>query len=286
MLKLRSCKTHNRRTSSHSRSFYRRSKAGACFRLRATAIVTFLGLVLLASAEAQAQVDVALSGQTRSYPQSGVAGVTLGYSQLLWGDTSDPFYGYLRPRLELNSAGSYNSANFGVELYPISFLGVRAGGESIQNDQEYSAYDCTTASCLGRFYRTYFQSDLSLALGPLFAQARYGRERWTMAEPRVIDFIEPTSGLALVPTGDSLTLLRGLIGYRFNPEWSVLAVYQTLQADQVDGVSRFAFAAVRFSSSKWSVGLGGGMFSSPLKKREATAIAYFEWAILPSLALR
>jgi len=173
-----------------------------------------------------------------------------------------------------------------MEFYPLSFLGLRAGGESNQNDQAYRAYDCVTYNCLGRFERTYIRTELLLGAGPVFVQGVYQRERWTARHREARAFVEPTSGLALPASGDSQTVLRGVIGVKIGSSWSVAAGYNSVRADQVEGVSRFPFGLVRFNHADWTVGVGAGVFSSPLKDREAAALLTFEWVIRPSVALR
>jgi hypothetical protein len=246
-----------------------------------TAIVIFLFF----SCRAFAGADFNFGSTERSYPLSGVLEADGGYDFLLWGATTSPFYGYLRPHLDGSTAGVYNQLGGSVDFYPISFLGSRFGGESIQNDSKYTAYDCETYVCLGRFYRTYAQAELTVGAGPVFAQARWRRERWTAGTPGSTSFIEPTAGLALNGAGDSQTLYRGTIGIKLNPNWTVAGVLVYYQADSNREISRFPFAVVRYVSGPYTVGVGGGVFSSALKAAEPSALLFLNWNVKPSLAL-
>jgi hypothetical protein len=259
-----------------------RRKGSAPLRTWGTAIVIFwFGLHF----RAHAGYDLNIGGSLRSYPLSGVISVESGYGLLLWGKPS-PWYGYLRPRLNVDSAATYNAFDGGLEFYPISFLGGRAGGEAVQNDHDYSAYDCVTYLCHGRFYRTYVQADLTLGAGPVFMQLRWRRERWTLAEARAVRFIEPTSGFALDGLGDAETIYRGLLGVKLAPGWAVLAGLTYAESGVDHGLMRFPFALVRYTRGPWSAGVGGGVFSSPLKREEASALLFLNWEIKPSLTLR
>lgn len=235
-----------------------------------------------------ADIDLTVGAQYRSYALSGMAYLNSGYGILLWGDQGESaWYGYVRPRVEVNSAAIYNSVDGGLEFYPISFFGIRAGGESVQNDSEYSAYDCDKYDCVGRFYHTYINTELTLGAGPVFFQGRYRRERWSKGHLDAKSFIEPTSGFALSKTGDSETILRGLMGVKLNSHWAVVAGYSFARADSSPSeTSRSPVGMIRYSKDRWTAAVGGGSFSSPLKKREFTGVAYVEWSIWPSLALR
>lgn len=110
-------------------------------------------VILLSGANmVHADFDGSVGASLRSYPLSGVVEADAGYGILLWGAQApgSPWYGYLRPVLEGASSVSYNSGLAALEFFPLSILGVRAGGESIENDKVYSAYDCVAYQCLGR----------------------------------------------------------------------------------------------------------------------------------------
>lgn len=270
------------------------TRMGDLIRASATTIVAFSAFLLLiflwVSPDAHGDFDLTLGGQYRSYPPSGYAAVEAGYGVLLWGTVESPWYGYLRPRVEAGSVGSYSAADAGFEVYPLAFFGVRAGGESVQNDEDYRAYDCDSYVCQGRFYRTYILSELSLGAGPVFTQVRLTRERWVQGRRNSSAFIEPTSGLALPGAGASQSVMRAVVGWKISPIWTVMAGYNLVRADRVEGeaenLSRFPFGLLRWTQRDWTIGVGGGAFSSTIKRREATAIVFVEWAILPSIRLR
>lgn len=253
------------------------------FGVRLTAIV----ITLLFCSPLFAGSDLSLGSSARSYPLSGTVDIDGGYDFLLWGSSSggSPKYGYLRPHLDGSTTISYNSLGASVDFFPISFLGARAGGEGIQNDADYKAYDCLSYICRGRFYRTYVQADLTLGAGAFFAQGRWRREHWARQTQSLTPFIEPTSGLALAGQGDSQTVYRGMIGAKVSLNWSVAAVLVYGQNDSNNGISRFPFALIRYTAGAFSAGLGGGAFSSSLKTQEGSALVFLRWDIKPSLAL-
>lgn len=232
-----------------------------------------------------ADVDLTLGGLLRTYPLSGVVEGELGYGLPLWGPPRGAYAGYVRPRLYGSSAVSYNSLDAALEVFPLGFLGARAGGEGVQNDARYTSYDCEAYRCLGRYYRTYFEAELSLGAGPVFAQARWRRERWTARDWEPVAFVDPTSGLAMAPDGDSQTVLYGIVGLNVSAKWAAMAVLRYAESAERQ-ISRTPTLMVRYRGGSWTVGAGGGVFESTLKKLEATGQFFLRWEIWPSLALR
>ncbi len=262
------------------RNFFRALTSGDHSSFRAP---TFVSLIVV-SASAAAGVDLSLGASTRSYPLSGVVEAEAGYGLILWGSQGSPLYGYLRPEIEGASAGTYNSAAASLELFPISFLGVRAGGESVQNDNEYTAYDCDLYRCLGRYYRTFAEAELTLGAGPVFLRGSVRRERWTQKEADAGDFVEPTSGILLRGTGDSETVYFGAVGLKFGENWTLLGITRYAESDE--GWSRWPYGVVRYTNGAWQVGLGAGQFESSLKDKEFTGVGFVRWEIAPSVALK
>lgn len=252
-----------------------------------TRIVATIVILGAFSSPAFAALDLSVGSTARSYPLSGVIEAETGYGVLLYGsNTAAPWYGYLRPRILGSSALSYNSLDGAVELFPVSFLGARAGGEAIQNDKEYTPYDCVIYTCLGRFYRTYFEAELTIGAKGFFAQAAWRRERWSQKTPAPTEFIDPTSGYSLAGHGDSQTVYRGVLGYKFSPRWSSLAILRYSESEETKMISRFPYLVVRYSVGNFSAGVGGGVFESSLKKQEGTGVAFIRWDIQPSVGLR
>ena len=221
----------------------------------------------------------------RSYPLSGVVDGEVGYGVLLRGEANDPFSSYLRARAYGATAGIYNSIEGAVEFFPLAILGVRAGGEVISNSKDYTAYNCDKYDCLGQFHRTYIETELTLGAGPVFVQGRWKRERWTQKEKSTMDFIDPTSAVAIKADGDSQTIYIGVLGYKVSPNWTVLGVVRYSENDQQGGWSRFPYGLVRFKEGQLSYGVGAGQYESHIKNEGLAILGLIRWEFSPSLKL-
>lgn len=267
-------------------SFFKSLWAGDDFSWSKPTFVSGLLILLSFIAPAHATVDLAVGANARSYPLSSIATIDLGLSGIIWGGvSSSPWYGYSRVELSGATAGIYNSGQATLEVFPLSFLGARAGGESMQNDRDYTAYNCEEAKCRGRFYRTFVEAELSMGGGGFFLQGRWRRERWTQKDPQNGDFIDPTSGLVISGTGDSQTVYHGLLGLRLSPQWSIVTGLRYAENHDRD-VSRFPFAMIRFGRGPFSAGVGGGLFESEIKAPSASAVVFLRWELRPGPALR
>ncbi len=252
--------------------------------------IVFFALIfscaIIAPQKVFAGFDAYGGGIFRSYPLSGVAEGEAGYGVLLRGDANSPFSSYTRLKLYGSSAVIYNSLDAAVELFPLAIAGVRAGGEAIQNDTEYSAHECGKYECVGRYYRTYIEGELNLGAGPVFVQGRWRRERWTQKNPGDGDFIDPTSAVLIKSNGDSQTVYFGIAGVNLNPKWSVLGIVRYSENDQLGGWSRFPYGMLRYKDGPLTVALGGGMFESSLKRESFSTVMTLRWDFSPSLAVR
>lgn len=240
---------------------------------------------LLLSQVCFAGADLNLSANARSYPLSGVAEAQAGYGVVLYGTEGSPFSGYMRLGLDGSSAGSYNSGAAAVELFPLAILGVRAGGESVQNDKDYSAYDCEMLGCQGRFYRTFVEGEVTLGYAGVFAQGKWRRERWTQAKGQVGDFVDPTSGLLMDEAGESQTVYQAVLGYKWSEAWTTMGGLRYAVDDGGDQ-SQMPFGLLKWTSGGFSVALGGGAFKSALKARDSMVLGYISWDIWPSVKLK
>lgn len=247
------------------------------------AIVTFFALFCFS---AHADLDLSLGGFARSFPLSGYAYLQSGYGQVLWGDTSGVLYGYVRPYIELDSAGSYNAALGAVEFFPLSFLGVRAGEEWNQNDSQYHDYDCRLYDCTGTMYRKFVESQLLLGVSDWFASVWLRWEQWTHKSPEALDFIDPNNGLAIHADGDSELVFRFFTGVNVSDQWAAVVGGNYYQMVRHFGIVRFGMVGARFREDSFSVIVGASHYQATEQKGGYGAFAAVTWTPLPSVGLK
>jgi hypothetical protein len=235
-------------------------------------------------------LDFSLSTPLRSYPLSGVLTADLGFGQQLWGQQS-PWYGYARLGTRVHSAVTYNAVEGVVDVFPVSFLGVRGGHEWIDNQKDYPSYECTaTQKCQGQFARRYIEAELTLGAGALFGQFRARRERWTQNGSRAgVDdptwFVEPSAGLLVNRVGGSQSVGLVSLGWRWSESWATLALYRHVENDEQQS-SSFPVLAQQWRQGPWSAVVGGGWFASELKSEGLSVVLALRWSPRPGLSLQ
>lgn len=156
-----------------------------------------IALFFIYSGLAYSTIDGSLAAFYRNKPVAGGGSLNMGYNQLVWGDASmKPLYGFVRPNLTAFSAGQYNAYTYEIEFYPISFIGVEYGKESISNTGIYQDYDCETFQCQKDFSNQYLKFNLLLGYNIFFFKGTIHKQT-LKADIADKDFIYPNIGSAL-----------------------------------------------------------------------------------------
>lgn len=245
-------------------------------------------IVMFLAVRAQAGWEPSVEAAARSYPLSGAMTFELGYSAVLWGSpggASNPWFGYIRPAVKGATAGSYNSGGASIALFPVSFLGVEAGAEAINNTNEYQAYDCDTYGCTGKYWRGYLAGTVGLGAGPVFLVGRGKIENLRQHPDQMVDFIEPTSGLPARANGDRLKTVSGAAGVKLGAEWKLIYAYSWSRMQELNGQSQTHLGIISWNNESWAISAGAGTFKSEIKDRELTGVLRLEWRALPHVGL-
>lgn len=254
-------------------------------------------VIVFTGFESLAGFDFTTNATFRSYPLGGTLAAQLGYGFVLWGaapsTASDrakpkPWHGYIRPSLELATAGSFQQLKGELELFPISILGVRAGHAKFENKKDYSAFDdCTNIYlCEGAFTRDFVEAQLVLGTGPFFLVGLYRVEELATKEQNPTqDFIFPTAGLPAAKTGDTLVVVRGALGVKWSKNWITSAYYIRSEMDKLVGKSDMGTLNLHYNWSDYSILVGAGYFESDIIERGFTGTVRLSWSPLKSIGL-
>ncbi len=251
-----------------------------------------IGLLLAFAQLAGAQVDLQLEAVTRSYPLSGSLTSELGYGIPIWGSPStgnttsrSPWYGYIRPSLKLATAGTYNAGQVSIDLFPLSFIGIKAGVGAWQTTDDYKAFDCTQIQCKGKFNHQFIEAKVGFVAGPLFLLARGKIEDFQQSPLQQNDFIEPTLGMVAEKEGDRVRSATGILGGNINDRWSLAALWSEGTMEKRKGFSRTQMLTVNWKADSVTILLGAGAFESSEKSQGATFAGLLRWEIWPSIEL-
>ena len=222
-------------------------------------------------------MDLTLDLAGRSQPLGGSLGVNAGYGHKIWvAGKPDPMYGYLRGALLASTAGSYNSNGVELEVFPVSFIGLRWASETIQNFSPYKAYECDFLTCTGFFGRKTLELKIGASVGSVFFVGVIGHEQHT-SENTSRPFVDPSAGLVLHAEGDSVRTRRMYVGSNFSELWS--AFYRFAYAEASAGmISRMHTLNLAYSMGYWKGGVGVGSYHSSLKEFSGTATIFVEWS--------
>jgi hypothetical protein len=249
--------------------------------------------LLCAAPPAHAYLDLMVESSGRYYPVGGATYVEAGDSRLLWGGngTGRPpeqgaGYGYWRPSVGATYADYYRSARAQVDLFPVAFLGLRAGGRLVDNGDDYPAYDCEASGdrCRGRFTATYAEARLALGYDPWFAALTAKATDMERRDSERGPFIEPSAGLLLSAEGDRLHEVNAYLGRPVGPVSTVYSQYYA-ETRHRDGHARMHLLSATYRNGPWRFTAGAGAFRSALKQWRPTTVAVLSWTPLPSAAL-
>lgn len=243
--------------------------------------------LLCFTSKAFAQVEYSVDAIYRSYPLSGTVTGKLGYGYRFWGSGAgdSPLYGYIKPEVRYATAVTYNEGSVRLKFFPLSILGVTAGASAIANHDRYRAYDCLTYNCQGKFWQTFVEGTAGFGWRAWFAYGKAGIEDWHQDSAQTFDFVNPTYGLVMKADGERIHFANGVTGFKLSADWVILYSYLWAQTQEINGQSQMHLGLVDYRLGQFKIAVGGGVFSSELKDKEATAIVRLQWAPTTSVEL-
>lgn len=260
----------------------------------------FLCVVLMASVNCFAELDLEGEVAYRYYPMGGTIKASTGYGQLVWGGREDTFYGYVRISAFLEGVPSYAARGFEVEVFPVQILGLRIGNNWVDNHQDYIDYNCELYVCRGQYSNAYIEVPLYLGYANFFATYSWRSETWGATNPHGetgrAEFVEPTSGLPMsVSSRKNIERERIVLLYGFSENWRFGLVEMKYRADATDigykptksrlraVIGQYRIKGLMTSESELSVLFGAGEFESKLAHSDPTAFIGLSFAPWPKL---
>lgn len=159
-----------------------------------------------------------------------------GYSKQLWGKkayTKDLpkigpprrggrnwKFGYVRPVVNINTAGIMNQTGAELEFYPISLLGFAVGHSFHQRPDFSTQFDCKLVSCQGTLQRTSIRTQVGLGFDRWFSTLTFRRE-WIQSSVKGRLFTDEGAGVIGNSGGDQLNTYNFVFGRTLSREISV-----------------------------------------------------------------
>jgi hypothetical protein len=254
--------------------------------------ILFFGLLQLSTvAKADSRWDAHVTILARTYSPGLSINPNIGYSQKLWGDPETPFYGFVRPYSIAVFSPSVYEGKVGLEVFPISILGVdlrRAWGRRFVDTR---GQNCDQVECQGELGYTDLSLQLFLGYKRKFASVRWTQTYFDAIENRSRRIYELGSSVLLNPDGDKGDYLNVAVGEDVGGFLSGLAFGVLLQSNRFHGTDHLTEAAYLFGrlkmsfqeSDQSSVTVGIGAFRSSLNVAELSLVASVVYSPNPAL---
>lgn len=250
---------------------------------------------------AHAEFDLSVGGYSRSYPLGGSAELNMGYSLVLWGQSASPFLGYIRLATDIEGVVDYFSSTAKIEIFPVSFLGVRAGQAFSQSHLDFDEFDCEVFLCRGKFTENFYEVPLFLAYSDFIFSSSYRVGNWRSDKDNMsalkTEFIDPTSGLNLnISDQDTVKRARAILMYNLSENFRLGYSETYYWADdlpeamqgsqQVGRESHLWLGFLQYNLNDLSLMVGAGEYKSHLLPTDPTVIVSLNYSFIKILERR
>lgn len=157
-------------------------------------------------------VDFATTLLSRTYAPALSIQPTLGYGILAWGDSETPLYGFVRPYLSGVASPSVVEGKVGLEIFPISILGVDIKRTVSRRFTETSGQDCDRVECLGDLAYTDLSFQSYLGYESFFSSVRFTRTFYEPVSASARPVYDLGTAVLLSPGGDTGNFLTVVVG--------------------------------------------------------------------------
>lgn len=162
----------------------------------------------------------------RSYSPGLSFNPQVGYAQSLWGDTSTPWYGFVRPYIIGVASPTLFEGKGGIELFPVSILGVDLRRSFTRRFTTSRNQDCNQTQCLGELNFTDLSFQSFLAFQEYYTSVRYTRTFFDPVDDRTRPIYEVATSVLLSPNGDSGDTFSVALGKKLGEKVSAGLLYQ------------------------------------------------------------
>ena len=207
-----------------------------------------------------------------------------GYGITAWGEkTKDQFiFGYVRPNLRVATSALVDNGDLGVDLYPISFLGVRLGSSLATRNVTLDTLDCSLVACGGTLGRNSIETKLTLGAAGYFMQATAVYENQTPSI-KSVPYADEVASLAGRTGGDQLLKNELIVGREFDGGY-VGGLHFSAARMIASGANNDEQSLVGgYKKGRWTYLAGAGAYESSTQSRSLSMFALFSWSGIPKI---
>lgn len=255
--------------------------------------VILLGLIF--SIQSLAQIEKGASVLGVSHPEALVLSGYLAYNYELWRSDPGAFwqYGFLRPKVNVDSSVFVNTINAELQFYPISIFGLTTGAShSVRRVNKLKEFDCDQYECRGDLKKTFIRAHMLLGYKGVKISYSYQRDFLKMSGFNQTAAVELNNSVLFNQGGslvDKQTLFAGY-GVTEQLDLGVLYLANDMKTtpnatikEQSRSVGQFLAGQYRWLPFKIMAGLG--TYESDYMPREFSALVKVSWSPDTTLSL-
>ncbi len=222
--------------------------------------------------------DYAADISGRTYSPGLSIDPTVGLHQLLWGEPTTPFFGYVRPAISASVSPSVFSGKAALDIFPLSFLGVTLARNWSHRILEATGYDCKANTCLGALNDRELTLKLLSAYESYFLSAQYQRIFYEANSEGDQNLMDPSNALIYRADGSNLNVSAFILGKKLSEKISAGMILQRGDLDRRISASEADYVFVRSNLEAYgykmlTLSLGLGRFNTDIKRPGVSAIA-------------
>ena len=222
-------------------------------------------------------MDFAATLLARTYSPALSINPNIGYGIKLWGDISTPWYGFVRPSIYGVLSPSLYEGKVGIEIFPVSILGIDIKRTSSRRFSETKGQDCTQVQCQGVLDYTDVSFQSYLGHAGYFSSIRWTRTFFDAISDLSKPIYDLGTSILLKPGGDIGDFLTIAAGKELDSGISIGLLLQTADfrysGQHQEG--QYAIVKSNLKSIGWDdfdATVGVGRFKTDLNVAEASVI--------------
>lgn len=213
----------------------------------------------------------------RTYTPGLSLNPTIGYGQRVWGDLDSPWYGFLRPHLDGVVSPTLFEGKAGIEVFPVSILGVNIARTFGRRFADTRGQDCIVNQCQGELDYTDVTVQAYLGGAGFFSSLRWTRTFFDAVSDQTRPIYDVGSSVLLKPAGEAGDYMTIVVGKDLSDDLAIGVLVQNADFHYSGQHQEGHYLIVRsnlklFGFDDLSATLGLGRYKTDLNIAELSGI--------------